>query len=76
MLWSTLFFKWVLYINVAIFKSCLRHPDSPLALGNRNAVFKSMRNAMKILKAVIQDNQYPDSNISHGMYMYLKEIQV
>lgn len=56
-------------------KSCLRHPDSPLALGNRNAVFKSMRNAMKILKAVIQDNQYPDSNISHGMYMYLKEIQ-
>lgn len=36
-------------------KTCLRHPDSRSAKGNREGVFKKMREAMAIITSVVQD---------------------
>ena len=58
------------------FQTCLRHPDSKLAVGNRNGVFHSMRNAMKILRAIVQENEYPDPNISRAICLDMKDLQV
>jgi len=58
-------------------KTCLRHPDSPLALGNRNGVFKCMRTAMATLKEIVQENSYelpPES--CRGLGMEFKDFEV
>jgi len=56
-------------------KTCLRHPDSALATGNRNSVFDNMRNAMKVLKAIIENNEYPDQNISRAICLDIKDLE-
>lgn len=35
-----------------------------------------MRNAMKILRAIVQENEYPDPNISRAICLDMKELQV
>lgn len=37
-------------------KTCLRHPDSRSAKGNREGVFKKMREAMATITSVVQDD--------------------
>lgn len=56
-------------------KTCLRHPDSPLAKGIRGAVFQSMRNAMTTLKAVIADNECPGKSFCTGISLDFKNIK-
>lgn len=57
-------------------KTCLRHPDSPLALGNRTGVFNCMRSAMSTLKDIVEDNAYPDMELSRGLGMEFKDFEV
>uniref|UniRef100_A0A7M5V2L1 Uncharacterized protein n=1 Tax=Clytia hemisphaerica TaxID=252671 RepID=A0A7M5V2L1_9CNID len=52
-------------------KTCLRHPDSPLAKGIRGAVFQSMRDAMTTLKAVIENNECPGKAFCCGISLDL-----
>ena len=67
----------LLIINTRFIQTCLRHPDSPLALGNRNGVFKCMRTAMATLKEIVQENSYelpPES--CRGLGMEFKDFEV
>ncbi|XP_065052441.1 alpha-catulin-like isoform X2 [Rhopilema esculentum] len=58
-------------------KTCLRHPDSPLALGNRSGVFQCMRTAMSTLKEIVQENSYePSLEMSRGLGMEFKDFEV
>lgn len=42
-------------------KTCLRHPDSRSAKGNREGVFKKMREAMATITSVVQDEPKEES---------------
>ena len=60
-----------------ILQTCLRHPDSPLAHGNRNGVFKCMRTAMATLKEIVQENSYePPPESCRGLGMEVKDFEV
>eukprot|EP00112_Aurelia_sp_Birch-Aquarium-sp1_P021575 Seg585.1 transcript_id=Seg585.1/GoldUCD/mRNA.D3Y31 product=alpha-catulin protein_id=Seg585.1/GoldUCD/D3Y31 len=58
-------------------KTCLRHPESPLALGNRSGVFKCMRSAMSTLREIVEENSYePPTESCRGLGMEFKDFEV
>eukprot|EP00794_Sanderia_malayensis_P017640 gene17640-19395_t len=57
-------------------KTCLRHPESPLALGNRAGVFNCMRTAMSTLKEIVEDNATLPPELSRGLGMEFKDFEV
>ncbi|KAJ7380492.1 Alpha-catulin [Desmophyllum pertusum] len=46
-------------------KTCLRHPDSRSAKGNREGVFKKMREAMATITSVVQD-EHKEEELENG----------
>lgn len=58
-------------------QTCLRHPDSRSAKGNREGVFKKMREAMATITSVVQDEpkeELLDNN--GGLAMDLGQFEV
>lgn len=61
---------------VFLLQTCLRHPDSRSAKGNREGVFKKMREAMATITSVVQDEHNDDSTENGGLAMDLGEFEV
>lgn len=56
-------------------KTCLRHPDSRSAKGNREGVFKKMREAMATITSVVKDEHEDESSEDGGLAMDLGEFE-
>lgn len=56
-------------------KTCLRHPDSRSAKGNREGVFKKMREAMATITSVVQDEHQDKLSENGGLAIDLGEFE-
>lgn len=56
-------------------KTCLRHPDSRSAKGNREGVFKKMREAMATITSVVQDEHKEEMAEKGSLAMDLAEFE-
>ena len=61
---------------VVLLQTCLRHPDSRSAKGNREGVFKKMREAMATITSVVQDEHQDKSSENGGLAIDLGEFEV
>ena len=62
-------------VNVLL-QTCLRHPDSRSAKGNREGVFKKMREAMATITSVVQDDHKEEMGEKGSLAMDLAEFEV
>ena len=59
-----------------LLQTCLRHPDSRSAKGNREGVFKKMREAMATITSVVQDEHKEEMTEKGSLAMDLGEFEV
>jgi len=59
-----------------LLQTCLRHPDSRSAKGNREGVFKKMREAMATITSVVQDEHKEEMAEKGSLAMDLGEFEV
>ena len=59
-----------------LLQTCLRHPDSRSAKGNREGVFKKMREAMATITSVVQDDHKEEMAEKGSLAMDLAEFEV
>jgi len=62
--------------NYCLIQTCLRHPDSRSAKGNREGVFKKMREAMATITSVVQDEHKEETSENGGLAMDLGKFEV
>ena len=60
----------------SLLQTCLRHPDSRSAKGNREGVFKKMREAMATITSVVQDDFKEDVPEKGCLAMDLGQFEV
>ena len=63
-------------VPVFLLQTCLRHPDSRSAKGNREGVFKKMREAMATITSVVQEEHKDETLENGGLAMDLSEFEV
>ena len=67
----------LLFVMVTLLlQTCLRHPDSRSAKGNREGVFKKMREAMATITSVVQDEHKEEMLEKGSLAMDLGEFEV
>ena len=66
----------VSFMPVLLLQTCLRHPDSRSAKGNREGVFKKMREAMATITSVVQDEHQEKLSENGGLAIDLGEFEV
>ena len=69
-------FSLVSFMRVLLLQTCLRHPDSRSAKGNREGVFKKMREAMATITSVVQDEHQDKLSENGGLAIDLGEFEV